>query len=40
MNQDQESLLQRRLSLLETICQAANEIKTIDDRMREVDVNR
>ena len=36
MNQDQQSLLERRLSLLETIVEAADEISRIDDELRKL----
>lgn len=34
MNQEQQSLLERRLSLLESIAVAADEISRIDDELR------
>jgi len=35
MNQDQQTLAERRISLLETICRAANEIQEIDDQLKQ-----
>jgi len=34
MNQEQQSLSERRLSLLESIAEAADEISRIDDELR------
>jgi hypothetical protein len=35
MNQNQQTLAEQRLSLLEVICQAADEIKKIDEQLKE-----